>query len=916
MRADYRWVVLAGWLVWLLGPAVAAGAAVVEAEAVLGQPWGVGRLVVELGAADLPELLGADGLALSEKNGRVFYPAIHNPVAAALMKEFLAEGSPLTSGGPVREEVGGILRGLLSRPNRVTIHFLFRGSEPLDLTLSARQPISLVVRPQPVGGPSAAVGPRHERDLRLLLLAWWRDYTPPDRLLQHKPDYPPLVQTYLVNTLARRLNLRLPEHQIAESPEAQFVREVGLLVGTESIRAALEQDRLLGLVAFDLPAGEPLPPAIELAPLELPPPEKGVQIESIARHVPAECLYIRFGSFANFLWFQDTLDAWGGDLKNLVALRGLDDGRSERLQEQLVLRQSQLSRILGGTVISDVAMIGSDLLFQDGPAIGFLFEARNNMLLGSDFAEKRSERIKKGGVTEEKLKIAGQEVSYLHAPDGSVRSYYAVQGSYHFISTSKALVTRFLETADGRGSLGAAAEFRYARALMPLQRDDSVFIYFSDAFFQNLTSPRYRIEMLRRLQAATDIEVVMLAKLAAASEGKPGGTIEELVAGGMLPPGFGPRPDGSRAAITAGEVVDQLRGRRGLFLPVPDVPVEHVTQAEAQAFRRFADVYRDKWGRIEPITIALRHKSLAGGQEQVVVDVRMTPLDRRRVAMLQLWAGPADPQQLAAIPGNLAAFEAVLPSQRVFGGLRDVVPPLDIPGGSFFPWLKLRNTVIGYLGNKGQPGLLAVLDATFPPPAANGLAKNLVGLWRLASGPLVLYSFQPDVLAGTVPQLRFEAALRPAQLRLHVGDPAAARMTPFLNNLGYARTRQTALGNLRLLAALEEQLHVPAKDCKDAAELLLGAKLVCPLGGPYVLRDPRPSSMVPGAPPGGSGQRGGWTSAELEKLPNPSGGRVAAPPGYVAPPLSWFRGLDLDATLVDDTVTAHAEILMQMPTGK
>ncbi len=100
-----------------------------------------------------------------------------------------------------------------------------------------------------------------------------------------------------------------------------------------------------------------------------------------------------------------------------------------------------------------------------------------------------------------------------------------------------------------------------------------MFIYFSDAFFRNFTSPAYRIESLRRLQAATDIEIVQLAKLNAATEGKPGGTIEELIAGGFLPPGFGPRADGSQAVIGKGEVYDSLRGRRGSFVPVPDVPV-------------------------------------------------------------------------------------------------------------------------------------------------------------------------------------------------------------------------------------------------------------------------------------------------------------------------------------------------------
>jgi hypothetical protein len=888
-----------------LAAAARPAAAAIEADAISGEPWGVGRLVVDLPESELPEPLGIEGLVLSERNGRVFYPAVHNPVAAALMKEFLGEGSPLVTGGPVREEVGGILRGvLLNRPPRATIHFLFRGSEPLELTLQARRPIALVLRPRP--GPALH---------RLRLQEWWQDYAAPDALFRKKPDYPPLLETYLVNTLARRLNLKLPEEKKAESPDAQFVRELWLMVGSESIRTALEQDRLLGLTNLDLPADQPLPPAPKLPPLaERPLPERAPEVEPIALRVPAECFYMRFGSFDNFLWFQDTMDAWGGDLQNLVAMRGLDNGRNDRLQEQLVLRQSQLSRLLGGTVISDVAMIGTDMLFQDGPAVGFLFEARNNMLLASDFEEQRSARIKKGGVTEQKLKILGQEVSYLAAPDGSVRSYYAVQGNYHFVTTSLALVTRFIEVAKGQRPLGDTLAFRHARSDMQLERNDAVFIYFSDEFFQNLTSPHYRIEMLRRLQAAVDIDVVMLAKLCAATEGKPGGTIEELVAGGLLPPGFGPRPDGSRAVPAAGEVTDQLRGRRGLFLPVPDVPLERVTRAEADAYRRFIEMYRDKWGRIEPITIAVERKELSGRREQIVLDVRMTPLDRGRVEMLKHWAGTADKESLSAIPGNMAAFEAVLPGQRLLGGVRDVVPPMEIHSGRFFPFLKLRDTVIGYLGYQGERGPLGVLDATFPPPGpnppgANGLSKNLFGLWRLVSGQFTLFSFQQDVLLGVAPQLRFEPAARAAQLRLHVGDLSSARITPFLNNLGFARTRDTALGNLRLLFALQQQLHVPAKDCKEAAELLLGAKLVCPLGGQYVLRD------VPGGP-GRPAAPGGWTSTKLEGAASPPGMRVEAPQGYVAPPLNWFRGLDLDAALVGDVLSAHAELIMQMPAGK
>jgi hypothetical protein len=881
-------ILLAAW-------ATAARAQGVEGEAFLGEPFGVGRVTFDLPEAALPEPLGIEGLGLSEASGRVLYPAWRNPALAGVIKDLLGEDSPLTSGGPVRQQIGGLLRGILSRPPRTTIYFLFRGNEPLRLTLQARQNLPLTVQPV-----DDAV--RRER----LMGDWWRDYAGPRRLLQKQPDYPPLVETYLTSTLARRLNLRLPLYKQTPPPYAQFEQELDLTVGTESVRTGLEQDRLLDLTNFALPADQPLPSPPEQTPLAVAEPAADVQIEPIALHVPEECFYIRFGSFENFLWFQDTMATWHGDFQNLVEKRGINLMQTERIQRQLILEQSQLSRILGGTVISDVAMLGTDLLLADGPAMGFLFEARNNLLLSSDFNRQRADRVSRGGVTEQKLTIEGQEVSFIASPDGSVRSFYVARGDYHLVTASKALVARFLQTVKGRTSLGVSKEFRSARTIMPTSRGDTIFVYFSDAFFRNFTSPRYRVEMLRRMEAATDIEVVMLARLDAAAEGKPAGSIEELIAGGMLPPGFGPRPDGSRAVIAGRDVTDSLRGRRGTFLPVPDVPVDKVTQAEAASYGNFVQSYLDKGGRLEPIMVGVQRKRLEGNREQVMLDIRMTPVPRQQIEMLQRVAGPADRTSLAPLPGDMATFEAVLPSQRLFGGVRDVVPPITVGEGNLLSWVGFRNFIVGYLGNVGEPGVLGLLDATFTnPPDANGYSRNFVGYWRLQYGKFTLYTFQPEVLPTVAPQLHFQESERPAQLRVRVRDVANAQITPMLNNLGYDRTRQTELGNLRLLHSLDQQLHVPPKDSKATAESLLNAALTCPLGGQFILRET----------PGGSPR---WTTTRLAQPEAQATGRLIAqaPVGYVAPPLSWFRGLDLDASLVDNVLSAHAEVIMQLPEGK
>src|SRR5690606_41449023 len=62
---------------------------------------------------------------------------------------------------------------------------------------------------------------------------------------------------------------------------------------------------------------------------------------------------------------------------------------SDLAQQQLGLEETLLAQILGEAVISDVALIGYDLFLHEGPAIGMLFEARNNALLKRNLNDQR-----------------------------------------------------------------------------------------------------------------------------------------------------------------------------------------------------------------------------------------------------------------------------------------------------------------------------------------------------------------------------------------------------------------------------------------------------------------------------------------------------------------------------------------------
>ncbi len=861
----------------------------IRAEGFTGGRFGVGRITIDLPRQEVPEVLGLDGIGLSERRGRLLYPAIDAREPGKLATEILEATPVLGPRSVVPPGVGGLIRGALAKPAPVHVYFLFTGDDPLEVTIQARSALTVVV------------APRHDpKRNRELLDDWWKQYTAGPGLLEKEPDYPPLVKNYLASNLARRLSLILPERKQTESWQDRLAEELGLTLGTEQVRIAMQQDRILGLNNLHLPADLPLAELPAYEPLAYPQTDHEVDREPIADRVPVECFYVRFGSYGNFLWAQDTLNRWGGDLGNLVSSRGINHGLSRKIEEQLVLRQDAMTRLLGPTTVADVAVVGSDMFFREGAAFGLLFLARNSTAIGASISGQRAIRRAAGGVEEDTVAIAGNKVSYLHSPDGTVRSYYAVDGNYHFVCTSRHLVERFFETASGEATLGDSPGFVHARAAMPLERNDAVFVYLSDEFFRQFTSPRYRVEMARRLQAAADIDLVQLATLAAAAEGRPGGSIENLVRAEALPRGFGPRPDGSRTVLEGGQVYDSLRGHRGAFIPVPDVPVDRVTKAERTAYERFAMFYSQRWGgRMDPTIAGIQREPLSDGIERIVIDAQLSPFLSQHYEMLSRWAGPPSATRVAPVEGDLVSAELVGENQRIFGGLVDAPVPTSALGGGLLQLVQLHQWLFGYLGSVGEIGLLRLLDVQIPGPVdENGYSRNALGLWRRHYGPYTVFSLHPEVLARVTPQLGYVEARRPAQLWLRIADPTGAQLTGFLNAWGFRRTRDTSLGNLRLLADLDQQLHVPPADCREAAEFLLGAKLVCPLGGEYVVQQTQ------------AGPR--WTSTGLEAVD--VGRRLSPrpPQGYVAPVLTWLRGLTLDAQMTEDVLSVHADVIMQM----
>lgn len=872
-----------------------------EAEAYPGTPYGVGRVTLRSGGefrlnrpprpgrgriADLARRLAAQAgagnpvdlqsteMAILERDRRLFYPVFSK-----------------------RERP--ILQQFISVPSESTAYFLFTGDAPLELTVHTPAPTSgsVVPRVDPAG---------HAR----LLADWWREYSSVAGGGNVPAGYPAMVEQYLVDSLARRLRMTVP--QPPESKQLNLLRgELGLLAGTEATR--LEMARRILLSDMIAAATVPLPEELPAPQPEALTPPLDVPLEPLAARVPVECFYVRFGNFPNFLWLRHRTEDWGGELRDVVSERGLDYGLNARMQKIMGLREGKLAEVFGDKVIGDVALIGTDMFMNEGAAIGTLFQAKSSLALSNDLMQQRRASMRETpGATEEKLTISGRAVSKITSPDGAIRSYYVADGDFHLVTTSQRIAEWFIATADGQHrSLASSDAFRSTRARMPLARNDTVFVYLSPEFFENLLSAHSHIEMQRRLRSDVELELLPIAQLAAQSEGRPGATTEELIASDMLPAGFGQRADGSRLELRDGKLVDSLRGARGSFLPIPDVPIQSVTPAEAAEYQEFKQYYVNQWGRMEPVALAIRREELPEGKlERVIVDALAAPLAPKHVEMLSNWLGEPTTRSLTGIAGDVVSFQAVLQGggllggpageYMLFGALRNADPAIALSEntGILGRILQMQlQGVQGYVGAWPHPGMLSLIagGVVNPAPDPAGYSRFATGLWRRQLGDFTLLSFHPEILEGISPGLAFVEAERPAQVRIRAEDLATSTLAPLINAYGYKQSRAITAGNARFMNMLIEQLHVPPAEAMSIGERLLGAKFVSPLGGEYKLQ-------------AAEGGQQAWVATALAA--NPAG---APPADYQFRALNWLRGVEMELLLEKSPtpeLSFHGEFIM------
>jgi hypothetical protein len=376
-------------------------------------------------------------------------------------------------------------------------------------------------------------------------------------------------------------------------------------------------------------------------------------------------------------------------------------------------------------------------------------------------------------------------------------------------------------------------------------------------------------------------------------------TLDQLIARGLLPPGFGATFEGDAAeAADAAERIAAVDRT-----PLADRAIRSCSAEERSQYRRFAARFQQLIGQSPPLVVAAQRRQLPDGSgETARIEVLAAPLDGFRWGKAVDLLGEPSRERVAPTERDLVHLDAVvrplLPllgsdpePHHLFAGLQpgSAVAPFDRGRLDFQALLRSVN---GYLGTWPRPGMLAMLEANLPAEAgaARSGERPLQGQRR---GEFLAFSFKPEVIEATLPQLRIIPVERPAQAWLEVRSLSGSGLEPLAQAVGYHFARQASQSGSRLLNALRVQLHVPAEACPQLAEELVDGSLTCPLGGEYRLVDAAAGVQV-------------WNSSAYAL--EGSSLLSAAPAEFRLPLLEWFRGLRGEAMAGDEAARAELEI--------
>ncbi|MGB1015490.1 MAG: hypothetical protein ACPG4T_15240, partial [Nannocystaceae bacterium] len=410
--------------------------------------------------------------------------------------------------------------------------------------------------------------------------------------------------------------------------------------GILSMQEALQHDRGLRVLGTPQPSTIDIKtmtgPVLDAHPFdamraELPgaPTLDVAKLEPLTRAAPADFWFARFTDIRVMLRLLDEADTWLTPVIQVFQQNPEDRKLAKRYQAQLGLRRTGLARALGHTVVSSVAVVGSDPYLREGSDVTLIFAVKQQMIFDRELAgHLDAYRQQYPDLKVETVDYQGIAVTVAKDPSGQVRQHRANFDGLSVVSNSMTAITRVLDAYGGRvPALVAEPDLHYMLARDPGTHD--AFAFLGDRFIGEVVGPKQKILAARRQVALAELlSPGYAAILYGWLYGHQPAALEEMLAHGVLAKGELAHGDGAAISFSPGKAAQSKWGRPDALTPLIDLPpLALVTPAEKNAYERFVRTYQSYWKRfIDPVAIRLDIRDEPGGQAIADIDVRILPL--------------------------------------------------------------------------------------------------------------------------------------------------------------------------------------------------------------------------------------------------------------------------------------------------
>lgn len=609
---------------------------------------------------------------------------------------------------------------------------------------------------------------------------------------------------------------------------------------------------------------------------DLPPIDSTV--DPSASIIPEDQHAVFAADLTTLLETVDSLDHVSTPVQSLMEEAATDARIADRYRHQLTLDSSDLTKVLGPTVIERVAITGHDPFLRSGTDLAVIFTPKQRLLLLAALTARHASAIAKDHAIRVQGEIDHIPWTGVVTADRSVCSYVAEIANQVVVTNSlDGLRSLVVTSSRGRANLASTPDYRFFRSRYPL-KEGGVLAVLSDATIRRWSSAAWRIADVRRQQANRRLIDLALehAPWVVEQRGARPAPIED--------------PQVGKVDFDLGAPRSSLVNTVRFLTPLVEMLPTEATGDEANAYRSWLGNYQANWTRsFDPIAVQVQADA-----SSITMDVTVRPLTRR--SQLQelinftkagaIVPGSGDPHNgslihlglavdlrsaLARDMGqNLGRFgtQLGLDPLRWIGGWATVSLELDED------WLEA--TRVARSGSQRWRGLPVLVHIPSKDPLA--LAGFMAGLHSMADQsapglvtwetrtdrnhpyvailpaqgggalPAIFYATTHDALILSANERVLQEALvrhdGPASTTPWHGDHVGLRLAAphrllslyrSMQDLGddpLQRAQRRSWSNLALLSSLAAQF--PTTDPTMAWERLQGSSPSCPGGGAYV----------------------------------------------------------------------------------